>query len=121
MPGLTVILTFFADRAEVVERGYYISFAGNVTYKNAAGLQEAARAVPPDLLLLETDAPWLTPEPLRGRPNHPALVAAVYEFMAHTRCIDGGELAAQVEANVCRAFPRVGAALGRGDTDGSRR
>ena len=70
---------------EVVGRGYYISFAGNVTYKNALALQAAAREVPADLLLLETDAPWLTPVPLRGRPNRPALVAKVYEFVAGLR------------------------------------
>ncbi len=115
---LTVILHCFSlpDRlAEVVDRGYYISFAGNVTYKNAADLQEAARAVPAHLLLLETDAPWLTPAPLRGRPNRPALVAAVYEFVAGLRGVDTEGLATQVEANVLRAFPRVAAALGRPD------
>ena len=77
--GLTVILHCFSlpDRLdEVVERGYYISFAGNVTYKNAADSAGGrARPCPADLLLLETDAPWLTPVPLRGRPNRPALVA----------------------------------------------
>ena len=73
--GLTVVLHCFSlpDRlGEVVERGYYVSFAGNVTYKNAVHLQEAARTVPAHLLLLETDAPWLAPMPLRGRPNRPA-------------------------------------------------
>ncbi len=84
--GLTVILHCFSlpDRlAEIVERGYYLSFAGNVTYKNAPTLQAAAAAAPAHLLLLETDAPWLTPVPFRGRPNRPALVAAVYDFVAH--------------------------------------
>ena len=110
--GLTVILHCFSlpDRLEeVVERGYYISFAGNVTYKNAAGLQAAARAVPAELLVLETDAPWLTPAPLRGRPNRPALVAKVYEFVAALREIGVSDLEAQVEANVLRAFPRIAA------------
>ena len=110
---LTVILHCFSlpDRLdEVVERGYYISFAGNVTYKNALELQAAAAAVPAGLLLLETDAPWLTPMPLRGRPNRPALVAAVYEFVAGLRGMEVGALAVQVEENVLRAFPRIGAA-----------
>ena len=113
--GLTVILHCFSlpDRLdEVVERGYYLSFAGNVTYENARGLQEAARAVPAESLLLETDAPWLTPVPLRGRPNRPALVAKVYEFVAALRGAGLAELEAQVEANVLRAFPRIAASRG---------
>jgi TatD DNase family protein len=112
---LTVILHCFSlpDRcAEIVERGYYISFAGNVTYKNASALQAAAAASPAHLLLLETDAPWLTPVPLRGRPNRPALVALVYDFVAGLRGVTREELAVQVEENVLRAFPRIAAARG---------
>jgi TatD DNase family protein len=108
--GLTVILHCFSLPGlleEVLDHGYYISFAGNVTYKNAVDLQEAARAVPADLLLLETDAPWLAPMPLRGRPNRPGLVAKVYEFVAGLRGVAVDELAAQVETNVYRAFPRI--------------
>jgi len=108
--GLAVILHCFSlpDRLdEVVERGYYVSFAGNVTYKNAADLQAAVAALPAPLLLLETDAPWLTPVPLRGRPNHPALVTRVYEFVAALRGTTLEELAIQVEANVRAAFPRL--------------
>ncbi len=113
--GLTVVLHCFSlpDRLEeVVERGYYISLAGNVTYKNATDLQAAAGVVPAELLLLETDAPWLTPAPLRGRPNRPALVANVYEFVAKLRGTGIAELEAQVEANVLRAFPRISASRG---------
>jgi TatD DNase family protein len=108
--GLTVILHCFSlpgELALIVDRGYYISFAGNVTYKNATDLQDAARAVPGDQLLLETDAPWLTPVPFRGRPNRPALVAKVYEFVAGLRGVSVDELAVQVVANVTRAFPRI--------------
>jgi TatD DNase family protein len=111
--GLTVILHCFSlpDRLEeVAGRGYYISFAGNVTYKNAPALQAAAAAAATHLLLLETDAPWLTPMPLRGRPNRPALVAATYEFVAGLRGVESEALAAQVEENVLRAFPRIAAA-----------
>ena len=111
---LTVILHCFSlphRLEEVVARGYYLSFAGNVTYKNAPDLQAAALAVPADLLLLETDAPWLTPVPLRGRPNRPALVSHVYDFVAGLRGLTVDELAAQVEANVCRAFPRLAGQL----------
>jgi TatD DNase family protein len=108
--GLTVILHCFSlpeSLDEVVKRGHYISFAGNVTYKKARGLQTAAQAVPDGLLLLETDAPWLAPMPLRGRPNRPGLVAKTYEFVAGLRGVTVEELAAQIEANVGRAFPRL--------------
>jgi TatD DNase family protein len=109
---VTVILHCFSllhRLQEVVERGYFISFAGNVTYKNALELQAAAGAVPAEMLLLETDAPWLTPAPFRGRPNRPALVANVYEFVADLRGVSLAELQVQVEANVLRAFPRIAA------------
>ncbi len=113
--GLTVVLHCFSlpDRLEEVEqRGYYVSFAGNVTYKNATDLQAAAVAVPGHLLLLETDAPWLTPVPLRGRPNRPGLVAKVYEFVAGLRDVTVDDLAIQIEANVRRAFPRLAQQVG---------
>jgi TatD DNase family protein len=108
--GLTVILHCFSLPGQLdllVDRGYYISFAGNVTYKNATDLQEAAKAVPGERLLLETDAPWLTPVPFRGRPNRPALVAKVYEFVAGLRGASVDELATQVSANVLKAFPKI--------------
>ncbi len=116
--GLTVILHCFSlpERLEeVVERGYYISFAGNVTYKNAADLQVAAGVAPAHLLLLETDAPWLTPVPFRGRPNRPALVAKVYEFVADLRRVAAGELEQQIAANARAAFPRLAEQLGSGE------
>jgi TatD DNase family protein len=108
--GMTVVLHCFSLPLlldVIVERDYYISFAGNVTYKSAADLQQAARMVPANRLLLETDAPWLTPVPLRGRPNRPGLVAKVYEFVAELRGVTMGQLAVQVAANVGRAFPRI--------------
>jgi TatD DNase family protein len=110
--GLTVILHCFSLPGlldEVVARGYYVSFAGNVTYKNALDLQAAARTVPADLLLLESDAPWLAPMPHRGRPNRPGLVADIYEFVAGLRGVSVDDLAAQVEANARAVFPRLGA------------
>jgi TatD DNase family protein len=106
--GLTVILHCFSlpDRLEeIVARGYYLSFAGNVTYPVALDLQAAARAVPADLLLLE-------PVPLRGRPNRPGLVAQIYEFVAGLRGTSVEGLAAQVAANAGAAFPRLATALG---------
>ncbi len=108
---LTVILHCFSlstEIEEVIERGYFLSFAGNVTYKSATDLQEACRRTPHDRLLLETDAPYLTPVPLRGRPNRPALVVKTYEFVAALRSVRIDELALQVEANVACAFPRTG-------------
>jgi len=108
--GITVVLHCFSlpDRLEeVVDRGYYLSFAGNVTYKNATDLQDAARRAPADRLLLETDAPYLAPVPRRGRPNRPALVTHTYEFVAGLRGVSVGRLAEQVEANVLRAYARL--------------
>jgi TatD DNase family protein len=113
--GMIVVLHCFSlpDRLEeVVERGYYVSFAGNVTYKKAEELQAAAANVPDHLILLETDAPWLSPMPLRGRPNRPALVAKTYQFVADLRGMDVNELAARIEMNVRAAFPRLAALAG---------
>ena len=76
--GVRVIVHCFSltDRVdECVERGYFCSFAGNVTYPKATDLQQAARAVPDELLLAETDAPFLSPQERRGKPNEPAYVA----------------------------------------------
>lgn len=105
--GLTVILHCFSapDRLdEAVEHGYLCSFAGNVTYKSAADLQEAARRVPDELLLVETDAPYLTPVPRRGEPNEPANVTHTAELVADLRGVDYGELERTVEANAARVF-----------------
>lgn len=87
-----------------LERGYYVSFAGNMTYKNAPDLRLAATQVGHDRLLTETDAPYLAPEPLRGRPNEPAYVVHTLEALARTRGEDSSELAAQVDENAKRAF-----------------
>jgi TatD DNase family protein len=105
--GLTVILHCFSapDRVEeAVQRGYVCSFAGNVTYKTAEDLQDAVRAVPDDLLLVETDAPYLTPVPLRGEPNEPANVTHTAEFVAGLRGIEYAELETIVERNAARVF-----------------
>jgi TatD DNase family protein len=87
-----------------LERGWYISFAGNVTYKNAHDLRSAAYAVPAERILAETDSPYLTPVPLRGRPNEPANVVHTVAALAHARNADAEELAAQIEANATRCF-----------------
>lgn len=90
--------------AEAAERGWYVSFAGNVTYPSATDLAEAARRVPAELLLLETDCPYLSPLPHRGRPNRPLHVLETLRAVAAMRGDDPDELAAQVEANAARVF-----------------
>ncbi len=103
----TVVLHCFSYPSSLpaaVERGYYISFAGNATYKNASDLRLAATQVPPDRILTETDAPYLSPEPLRGRPNEPAHVVHTLAALARTRSEDIDALAAQVDENAARAF-----------------
>jgi TatD DNase family protein len=102
-----VILHCFSapDRLEeCVERGYMCSFAGNVTYPKATDLQEAARAIPAELLLVETDAPYLAPQPLRGKPNEPANVAETARFVAELRGVTYEELERVVEANAERVL-----------------
>jgi TatD DNase family protein len=89
---------------ECVERGYMCSFAGNVTYPKATDLQDAAARVPAELLLVETDSPYLAPQPVRGRPNEPANVAHTARFLAELRAVTYEELEATVEANFERVF-----------------
>jgi TatD DNase family protein len=89
---------------EALERGYWCSFAGNVTYPKAVDLQEAARRVPADRLLVETDCPYLAPVPHRGRPNRPAYVLDTLRFVAGLRGEDPGALGERVVANAERAF-----------------
>src|SRR5207253_298905 len=84
----TVVLHCFSSQpllAPALERGWYVSFAGNVTYKNAHDLRAAAYAVPKERLLAETDSPYLTPVPFRGRPNEPAYVVHTVAALAHAR------------------------------------
>jgi TatD DNase family protein len=87
-----------------LERGYYVSFAGNVTYPSAEELREAARRVPSDRILAETDSPYLAPVPRRGRPNEPANVVHTIAALAEARGEDVGELAAGIDANATAAF-----------------
>lgn len=89
---------------ECVERGYLCSFAGNVTYPRATDLQAAARQVPDELLLVETDSPFLAPVPRRGRPNEPANVAHTARFVAAVRGVSYEALERTVEANAARVF-----------------
>ncbi len=111
--GLAVIMHCFSLPQyvdECMERGYYASFAGNVTYKNAGDLREAAARVREDRLLVETDAPFLAPVPNRGNSNVPAWVAHTAALLAEVRGVDAGELAAQTTANARRVFALEGGA-----------
>lgn len=84
-----------------LEHGWYVSFAGNVTYKNAYDLRAAARRVPADRLLAETDSPYLAPQAVRGRRNEPAYVAHTYDFLAELR---GEDVRSLVAENASRVF-----------------
>ena len=102
-----VVLHCFSapDRlADCVERGFLCSFAGNVTYPKATDLQQAAREVPDELLLVETDSPYLSPQPVRGKPNEPANVAHTARFVAELRGIEYDEVERTVDANAERVF-----------------
>jgi TatD DNase family protein len=89
---------------ECVDRGYFCSFAGNVTYPKAGELQDAARELPAELLLLETDSPYLAPQPLRGKRNEPANVVHTARHVAELRGVSYDELERTVEANAARVF-----------------
>lgn len=105
--GVRVILHCFSmpDRLdECVARGYWISFAGNVTYPANARLREAAARVPDERLLVETDAPYLTPQAVRKERNQPARVVLTAECLAAARGVPYAELEAQVERNAAELF-----------------
>jgi len=87
-----------------LERGWYISFAGNVTYPKASELRAAAARVPLDRILAETDSPYLSPQPVRGRPNEPANVVHTLAALAAARGEDPDELARAIDANATMAF-----------------
>lgn len=87
-----------------LELGAYVSFAGNVSFKNAQNLRDAARLVPPDRLLVETDSPYLTPVPFRGKPNEPARVALVGQAVAEARGEEVSETARRTTTNAQRLF-----------------
>lgn len=90
--------------AQAAAHGWYCSFAGNLTYPKAEQLREAARLVPDELLLVETDAPFLSPQPMRGKPNSPANVVTTAERLAEERGVSYVELERLVEANAARLF-----------------
>jgi TatD DNase family protein len=91
----------------VLERNYYVSFAGNVTYPKASDLRDAAARVPGDRILSETDCPYLSPQPARGRPNEPANIVHTVAALAAVRGETTEALAAQIDENASRAFGRT--------------
>jgi TatD DNase family protein len=105
-PG-TIVMHCFSEPGllePALEHGWYVSFAGNVTYPKAQALREAAASVDSRRLLAETDSPYLAPQPVRGRRNEPAYVVHTLAALAELRGVDEDELAAQVDANASSAF-----------------
>jgi len=90
--------------APALERGWYVSFAGNVTYPKATELRTAAARVPSERILAETDSPYLAPQPVRGRPNEPANVMHTLAVLAEARGEDPDELERAIDANAKAAF-----------------
>jgi len=106
-PEKTVFHCYSGDLAMAkycVERGYILSFAGTVTFKNAPALREAVKYVPDELLLVETDSPFLAPTPHRGALNTPAQIANIVRFIADERDVDPEHIAAVTTANALRIF-----------------
>ena len=103
----TVILHCFSSPGLAMlaaERGYYVSFGGNVTYPNAAPLRDAAAVIPDDRILVETDSPYLAPQPVRGTPNEPGNVVHTARVLAEVRGESLDELAAATHVNAAAAF-----------------
>lgn len=110
-PKTVIFHCFSGDAAmakQCADAGYYTSFAGNVTFKNAQNLRDAAAIVPPELLLVETDGPFLTPVPHRGKPNAPYLIPIIVRFLAELRGADLDELCGTIWSNGERAFGHAG-------------
>ena len=103
----TVVLHCFSSLELLplaLERRYYVSFAGNVTYPAASALREAAARVPSDRLLVETDSPYLAPQPRRGHPNEPANVVYTIAALADVRGEQPSALADEIDRNAAAAF-----------------
>lgn len=106
-PDRTVFHCFSGDAAMAriaADAGYYLSFAGNLTFKNAQNLRDALAVTPRERILVETDAPFLTPIPHRGQPNAPYLVPLTVRFMAAELDADLDELCAQLAANTLEVY-----------------
>jgi len=105
--GGTVVMHCFSEPELLdsgLDRGWYFSFAGNVTYPKAQPLRAAAASVPADRILAETDSPYLAPQPVRGSRNEPAFIRHTVEALAAARSADPDELASRIDANATAAF-----------------
>ena len=107
-PAYSVIFHCFSGDADMAakcaEAGYVMSFAGNVTFRNAGALRDAALAAPAELMLAETDAPYLTPVPHRGKPNSPAMTAHTVRALAALKNLDLADFCATLQATGSRVF-----------------
>ena len=111
IPPPGILHCFTGDAAfaeELLALGFYVSFSGIVSFNNAGPLREVAKLVPEDRLLIETDCPYLTPKPFRGKVNEPAFVARVAEVLAEARGVDAAALAETTCANARRIFQLEG-------------
>ena len=111
VPDRTVFHCFTGgvrEARECVDRGAFVSVSGIVTFRSATDVQAAARLIPADRLLVETDAPYLAPVPHRGKPNQPAWVGCTAAFVADLRDVPVAELAETTFANGLAAFPAIG-------------
>jgi TatD DNase family protein len=108
-PGIRGVFHCFTGDVPMARRAleidFYVSFAGILTFPKAGDLREAAKIVPPERLLIETDSPYLAPVPHRGKRNEPALVCQVLAQLAAVRGVDAAVLDAQVASNFRRLFP----------------
>lgn len=106
--GVGVVIHCFSASPELARRaganGWYCSFAGNLTYPSASDLRESAKVVPEELLLVETDSPYLSPQPMRGKPNRPANVVETARVLAEERGISSESLAGLTDSNAARLF-----------------
>ncbi|MBQ9514108.1 MAG: TatD family hydrolase [Clostridia bacterium] len=92
---------------ELIKMGVYISFGGTLTFKNAKNLKEVAKDIPNDFILTETDSPYLSPEPYRGRINEPQNVSLITEYLAFLRNTDVNNMATTILNNTCRIMPKL--------------
>ena len=105
------VLHCFSSGAELARRalaiGFYVSFSGIVTFKSASEIQEVAKSVPLDRILVETDAPFLAPVPMRGKKNEPAFARHTADFLAELRGVTVERLAEQTTDNALRLFSKL--------------
>ena len=122
--GVAGVFHSFCDSREVLEAalslGFLVSYSGMVTFKAAENVRETVPLVPEDRLLVETDAPFLSPVPHRGKPNEPAFVELVLRKVAELRGADPYALAIRIRENFLRLFGRIGAANPNGSADRDR-